>query len=210
MKLIDISSNNGKVDFVAAKNGGVTDVFLRLSMGVGCIDKATVANAKAAMAAGISVSYYHLAYADIKNGGSAISDAMAEANYFVQCVKTLGIPAPKYVAIDLETQAKLDRVHYQQWLQTWLDAVEKALGITPIIYTYASYLDSVLPAGHPFGKYPLWIANYNISDASRANGSTPLLPKGWTKFALWQYSEKGAVAGVKGNVDLSATGVLPA
>jgi len=32
-----------------------------------------------------------------------------------------------------------------------------------------------------FGKYPLWIADYGVSQ--------PLIPAGWTKMTMWQYSD---------------------
>ena len=45
----------------------------------------------------------------------------------------------------------------------------------------------------------LWIANYN-------NPPTPPLPVGWTKYFMWQYTDSGTIAGIKGNVDLSKLG----
>jgi len=39
-----------------------------------------------------------------------------------------------------------------------------------------------------FGKYPLWIANYGVSQ--------PLVPKPWTNWLFWQYDEKTLIDGV--------------
>jgi lysozyme len=63
-----------------------------------------------------------------------------------------------------------------------------------IIYTgYYYWTDNVTK--HPavqdinwFGKYPLWIANYETN--------SPLIPKPWTTWMFWQYSESGIVDGI--------------
>jgi len=47
--------------------------------------------------------------------------------------------------------------------------------------------------------YPLWLAHY---PGQYIPGIDPVLPRGWFKWTLWQYSKKGRVNGVNANVDL--------
>lgn len=195
--LIDLSSSNGDVDF--SKITGVTEVFIRASMGYGDFDKKLSKNASAAQRAGLPVSYYHFAYPH--GNASPAADAIKQANYFVDTVQKL--PAPTHLAIDLENfNAKGDDTSFSKndyaiWLQTFLDTVESRTGKKCVIYTYADYLNRHLPADHKFGAYPLWIANYNT------HIDHPPLPHGWDSSWAWQYSESGEVAGVPGHVDLS-------
>lgn len=49
-----------------------------------------------------------------------------------------------------------------------------------------------------FKQYPLWVANYGVS--------TPLMPKPWTDWTFWQFTERGdgKLYGVEsGNIDLN-------
>jgi lysozyme len=199
-KIIDVSSNNGTIDWAKAKSDDVSDAIIRLSLGAGDKDKMAEKYAKDAKAAGIKVSYYHLAYPD-KSGGSLENDAKSEANYFTSHFKANLMPAPKWLAVDLEkkadgTDTPLTKDEYLKWLQAFLAQVYANTNIICMIYSNKSYLETHLPTNHALGTVPLWIANYN-------NVLKPPLPNGWTKYELWQYSEKGTVLGITTNCDLN-------
>lgn len=194
MKIVDISSNNGPVDFAKLVADGVTDVMIRATLGYGSTDNNLRVNAQAAAAAGLNIGYYHVCYPDMKQGGSVDTDAAAEAKWFL--AEIAGLPTPVYVIADCETKTELNRTQYQQWLKVWVAAVSNATGLQPILYTNKSYFDTNLPGDHIFGGYPLWIANYNDVD-------TPPIPVGWNKYYWWQYTESGSVNGVAGHVDMS-------
>lgn len=54
------------------------------------------------------------------------------------------------------------------------------------IYTRASYFNDPafnIPDNHAFRNLPLWIAQYKTS--------TPNLPKGWSDWVMWQYTDEG-------------------
>lgn len=194
--IIDLSANNGDVNFAALTD--VEEIFLRASLGFGTVDKMLDMRAKEAADNNIPVSYYHFSYPHDK-GEDVAADAARQANYFVHVIS--GLPAPKHLAVDLEnlsakTDTTLSKGDYAIWLQNFLDTVEALIGIRCIIYTYADYLNRHLPDGHKFGAYDLWIANYG-------KVNQPPLPKGWTKALAWQYSDVGNIPGVKGRVDLS-------
>ena len=196
--IIDLSSNNGVVDFVQLS--GVDEIFIRSSLGYGDFDKNLNKNATEADAQGHPVSYYHFAYPHTDPDHEA--DAAKQANYFVDAIQKL--PKFTHLAVDLENfnnhggDTTLSPGEYAIWLQSFLDTVEERTGEKCIIYTYADYLNRHLPDNHQFGEYPLWIANYSHT-------LSPALPKGWNKYWAWQYSESGELAGITGHVDLSKT-----
>lgn len=200
MKIIDVSSNNGTIDWKKVANSGVTDAIIRLSLGYNSKDKKAEENARSATAAGISVSYYHFAYPDLRTG-TVDGDAKQEAAYFTSLFQNGNLPAPKWLVVDLEEWEKgkdtpLAPVEYQKWLATFTSEVFRITGIVCIVYSYAWYLNSHLPTAHQLGGLPLWIANYN-------NVKTPDLPFGWRYYFLWQYSPEGAVPGINGKCDLN-------
>lgn len=198
--IIDVSSNNGVLDWADLRLNGVTEAIIRLSLGYGQIDKMAIQNAKEANKNGINVSYYHLAYPDAKTGGTVVGDARAEAEYFTEKIKSLGV-SMRRVALDLEDlPGGADRIlspaQYCTWVATWLQHVECKTGSSPLVYSYANYLDTRLPVGHELGHYPLWIASY-------ANVQKPVLPKGWDRYALWQYTNKAKIGKAKCDFDVS-------
>ena len=73
-------------------------------------------------------------------------------------------------------------------LRAFLGALEAEYGAVPVIYTTPAFHAEWL-AGEGFEAHPVWI---------RSLEGPPELP-----HAIWQYSMKGKVAGVEGNVDLN-------
>ncbi len=88
--------------------------------------------------------------------------------------------------------AEADRVPL---VLTWLDQVEAALGLRPILYTRAGFIEQYFPDPGGLVNDLLWVAHYTSKPA-------PSLPPGWDDWTIWQFSEKGEVAGVSGPVDL--------
>lgn len=200
-RIIDVSRNNGVIDWKKVAGSGVTDVIIRLSMGYNTMDKMATLNAKGAAAAGIAVSYYHFAYPDRKTGGTLVDDAVNEAKYFTGLFMSGTIPAPKWIAVDLENwegqrDSPLVPNEYYQWLQVFLREVMTRSMKAPVIYSYGPYLNSRLPAGHTLGVFPLWIAHYTKAPA-------PTLPNGWDRYFLWQKDSKGVMSGIPTATDLN-------
>jgi lysozyme len=70
-------------------------------------------------------------------------------------------------------------------IKTAIKMIEDQLGVKPIIYTgFYVWRDEVKGSNDAyFARYPLWIANYGAV--------TPLIPKPWTTWTFWQYTDKG-------------------
>jgi len=68
-----------------------------------------------------------------------------------------------------------------QKIRDWLDIVEAASDMTPIIYSSPSYIQQYLSRETWLSKYPLWIANYKTS--------APYVPLPWSPdWWGWQYT----------------------
>ncbi len=87
-------------------------------------------------------------------------------------------------AITHDKEAIVERMHI------WLEAVEKATGKVPIIYTSKLIWDDILKSPTGFEGYPLWVADYN------KNADLPRIPVNWkNNFMMWQYTENGVLNG---------------
>ena len=198
-KIIDVSSNNGVINWTKVASAMQADVdgkkrvIIRTSEGYGSKDKNCAIYASGATAAGLTVSYYHFAYPDMKSGTVA-SDSLNESDYFCDTVQAL--PPYEFLIIDLEQASPLNQQQYSDWLQNFIDHVYARTGTSVILYTYADYFNRMLPDNHTFGSNKLWLANYSAT-------ANPPLPKGFKSYFMWQYSETGSVDGITGAVDCS-------
>lgn len=182
---IDVSHYQGKIDW--DKVGYVNDTYpihfaiVRATMGSDKVDKRFSENWKGAAQAQLVRGAYHY-YRPNEN-------STAQATHFLQHVKLEAGDFP--AVLDIEEMPKVQSMEQlKKGLQNWLDRVEKATGVRPILYTgerfYADFL------AHDFPDYHLWVANYNKWVEE---------PK--TNWLLWQFSEKGQASGIKGPVDLN-------
>lgn len=113
----------------------------------------------------------------------------AQAGFFIRNVKLKsGDLAP---VIDIEQLYGVSPANMRKELKACLDAVEEHYGVSPIIYTYATFYSNYL--GKDFDAYPLWIAHYFEPQGPRIN----------REWQLWQHSERGKVNGIRANVDFN-------
>ena len=190
---IDIYSGTGPIDWQAVKNANISFAFVKATEGMDFVDDAFSVNWNQMQNAGIVRGAYHFF--------RPAKDPAVQAQNFLQTIQKLEIgdlppvldleytPNPEeWSAFDLTT--RIARV------QQWLDIVEQKTGRKSIIYTAPNFWSDTMGNSHAFINYPLWIANYGVSE--------PTVPadnwggKGW-KF--WQVSESGSVAGISNNVD---------
>lgn len=188
LKGIDVSQWQGTINWNLVKNDGVQFAFLRAGFGKNNIDTTYHRNAKEANRVGIPIGLYWFSYA------YTVDMARKEAQYAVQAAKPYKITYP--IAFDLEYDtidyAKKKGVNITKSLATQMAIAfceeVKKLGYTPMVYTNLDYLKRYFDRNQL--PYDLWYAQY-ASKASIANKE------------IWQYSSKGRVAGISGNVDMN-------
>lgn len=87
--------------------------------------------------------------------------------------------------LDLEHSVSGSYWSWQAWRE-FIDHFRKIYSPAYFgIYTRASYIDIYMPSSQYgyFGAMPLWVAHYGASK--------PTLPKAWSDWVFWQYSDKG-------------------
>ena len=178
---IDISNWQGDVAWEAVKGAGIGFAYLQATQGLNFIDPNFDENVKGIRAAGLPYGAYHFFRPN--------DDAEKQAELFLRITKgKLGALPPM---LDVEITAGLPAEKIGAGAKRWLEIVENAVGCTPLVYSYGSFWEKNLRVA--VGDYPLWMAEY---------AAKPRLPAGKERWTLWQYSQKGRVAGVNGPVDL--------
>lgn len=187
---IDVSLWQGAIDWSKVANDGVSFVMLKASQGrtadynAPFIDPKFKEYIKGASAAGLNIGTYH--YFCARNN----AEAEAEADYFIEVMKPYKDDIKLWAAIDVEDPTFLKNHNYNsltECVKVFCEKV-KAAGFKPMVYSSTYWLNAKFNAGN----YPIWEANWSCTDAPvRKN------------LVLWQYSAKGTVNGIAGNVDMN-------
>lgn len=203
--VVDISEHNGDVDWQAVKNSGVDGVILRSSYGFNFdhgfsesqMDAKFKRNVSELNRLGIPYGVYHFSYA--KNLG----EGKQEAHYMIECMKAAGAHPTLPVYYDLEQSnfvGSKDNNFYTSITKEFAEVMRNS-GYTFGVYANYNWFTTKL-IDSSFNNYIKWVAHYG-SDANNAAGTANpnWHPSG--EYKMWQYSSRGKVNGIKGNVDLN-------
>jgi lysozyme len=182
---IDVSHWEGTIDWKTVAASGYKFAYTKATESTTYTDDTLVANANGAVAAGIPIGAYHFY--------RLAADPKAQADYFLSKIKNLKLDLPP--SLDFEEQSSSAPSAVAKSLKIWLDTVEAGVGRKPIIYSSAYYWNTYVGSPSWAGDYGLWVANYTAAPQ-------PLLPKSWKSYLIWQYTDKGSVPGITGDVDL--------
>ena len=193
---IDVSEWQGNIDWKQVKNSGVEFAMLRVLSGTMSgltVDPTFNKNIKNATANGISVGVYRYGYA------KTVAEARREANMVVNALKASGYGISYPVAYDVEdeaTQGKLSKAELTAIIKTFKSIIE-ANGYKFMIYANKNWLENKIDMSQ-FSQDDVWIAQYR--------DYTPNLGyqyNGPGNVTIWQYSSRGKVPGISGDVDMN-------
>ena len=120
-------------------------------------------------------------------------NSLLQAENFIKNVELKAGDLPP--VLDIEDYSDIQSLNsLKVGLLKWLQKVENHYGVRPIIYTYHKYYQSHFIDDNRFSKYNFWLARYG----SKNNYNYPN-----SKWLFWQYSKKGNVLGIEGDVDLN-------
>lgn len=183
---IDVSRYQSSVSWQAVKEMRVKNIqlgfaFIKATEGTSLVDPYFKQNWRKAKAAGVVRGAYHFF--------NPKKDSRAQAQLFLKHVKLESGDLPP--VLDIERGWNLSVAQVQAEVKKWLDAMEQAYGVKPIIYTYVTFYERYLKGR--FDDYPLWIAHYY-------QPGTPRISRPWH---FWQHSEEGHVNGIRSKVDFN-------
>ncbi len=185
---VDVSLWQPNVDWAALRNAGVSFAFAKATEADNVTDPQFAKNWPGMKAAGVVRGAYHFF--------RPAKDPLKQAAFFTNTAKLEAGDLP--LALDLESSGNLAPGPLVQSILACLNEIERLSGRRPIIYTGPNFWNTSVAAPNPpdwAAGYALWIANYT-------SGPKPTVPKGWTDWKLWQYTESGKFPGLTGNFDL--------
>jgi len=187
---IDVSHNNGAIDWSRVNAAGISFAFIKATEGESWEDPKWQTNLAGCQSTGIMPGLYHFYHHDV--------DPVAQATHFL---KTIGEHASSGVPIAIDVEAPDDGAGSLTYgpdevvhrVTAFVNAVTQAVGRSPLIYTYPAAWKELTGDSDSFAATcPLWIASYEAA---------PSIPNGWTGATIWQYTDKGNVDGIETIVD---------
>lgn len=187
---IDVSAWQGNINFEKVKSAGIEFVIIRAGFGAGTIDRKFKTYISECNRLNIPCGVYWFSYA------YNVNMAMKEAKSVLKAVEGYKLDYP--IFWDFE----YDSISY---------AVKKGVNITKKLLSEMAraFMNTIKAAGYHAGNYTnldfsrryfdkdilenydLWAARYVKTPVDIVNGAE-----------LWQYSSKGKVSGINGNVDM--------
>ncbi len=199
---IDVSSYQATINWTQVKAAGVTFAWAKATEGLTTVDADYHNNAVNGMAAGVYMGAYHFAHPDTH---TTTADAIAEANHFLSVAQPYIMSCQLPPALDYEVSTSLTNAQQVAWIQNWMNTVQSATGITPVIYTDGSIANML---GSSLTGYPLWIATDNGSATTIPPSPPPPTPSaydqaGWNpNWKFNQYSWTTTCSGITtGGID---------
>lgn len=192
-KGIDVSKHQGEIDWAKVAADGIEFAFIRVGnrgYGTGAIveDAQFEANIKGAISNGIQVGVYFFSQAINEE------EAREEAAFVLEKIAPYKVQCP--VVIDVEkvsdSEARMNQISLEQRTANTLVFLEtvEAAGYEVMLY-HNMEMGTLMLDMEKFEDYSKWLAYYN---------KEIYYPYA---FDVWQYSDKGKVDGIAGDVDLN-------
>lgn len=192
-KGIDVSKHQGEIDWAQVAADGVEFAFIRVGnrgYGTGAIveDPQFTANIVGATSNGIKVGVYFFSQA------MTVAEAQEEAQFVLDKIAPYKISCP--VVLDVEkvsdSEARMNKITKEERTANtiaFLEAVEAA-GYKSMLY-HNMEMGTLMLDLTQLEDYEKWFAYYN---------KEIYYPY---EFGVWQYTDKGKVNGISGNVDMN-------
>ena len=194
-KIIDVSEWQGVIDWPQVIADDVSLSIIRVQDGSTHQDLKYMENIQKCISAGGKYAVY--AYFR----GASTADAQQEAQDFYNRTQQVvaGKQQPVFYALDIESvEMNGDVTQMRAGVEAYMNKLN-SLGIpdSKIVLYIANHLyDSFnLNVSRPGA---IWIPSYGQNDGSIVNSTKPTHP-----YDLWQYTSKGRVSGITGNVDMN-------
>lgn len=184
-KGIDVSTWQGNIDFEKVRKSGISFVIIRAGYGslTSQKDKYFEQNYSRAKAAGLDVGAYWYSYAD------SAESAKREAKACLEVIRGRQFEYPIFFDLEEKSQFDKGKAFCDSFVRTFCGELEQAgyyAGLYCSTYWLTHYVSKSVS-----DRYTLWVAQY----ADKCTYSV-------SSYGMWQYSCKGKINGISGNVDL--------
>lgn len=196
--MIDVSTYNGDIDWNAVKAAGVDYAIIRVGYrGYGTArlvqDRRFEQNMRGAINAGIRVGAY------IVTQAVNTEEAVEEASFIVEKCRGYNVTLP--LAIDVEwagnsyEEARANSISASTRTDV-INAFARTVmnsGYAAMAYANKDWFENKIYSGNLFSSCKIWLAQYRNTEYTYGG-----------RVNMWQYTSKGRVDGINGDVDISA------
>lgn len=201
---VDVSKWQGKIDWAKVKKSGIDFAIIRIGFraenGVIYKDDCADYNIQQADKAGLLIGVYFF------SGAKTTAEAEEEAKWTVSNIE--GYPISYPVVYDCEgflsESSRMYGLSNSQRTDNALAYLNyiKSQGYEGMFYAAKSELENSLywDTARLEKSCPIWVARYPARPYPKTPG-----PDYGGKYAMWQYTDKGAVSGISGNADMSVS-----
>lgn len=189
---IDVSKYQPNINWSAVKASGVNYVIIRCgyrgaSTGALIQDPYFVSHIKGAKAAGLKVGVYFFTTALTE------TEAVEEASMCAELCSGYGINYPIFMDCENSSRPGYNSMSASERttiIKAFCNTIKSA-GYTPGVYANKTWLSSYINTSALSGC-KIWLAQYNAAGPTYSG-----------RYDLWQYTSKGHVDGISGNVDMN-------
>lgn len=188
LKGIDVSKHQGNIDWAKVKADGIEFAIIRAGYGKNTVDEKFKQNVQGCISNNIPFGFYWFLYCT--NVAEATQNAVKFADTIAPYKDKIKMKVWCDFEYDTDKKANAKGVVFTKQLRT--DCVKafcetlKSYGYEVGNYANPDYIKNKFNAI----PYPLWYAKYSLL-------------KGSQDCFMWQYSSKGTVKGISGNVDMN-------
>lgn len=182
---IDVSVYQGDIDFEQVKSSGIEVVYIRAGYGFSVTDPKFEENYTNATKSGLKCGAYYFVTA--RN----TEQAYLQATRFAELISGKTFAARP--AMDFEEFGSLGKNGINLVGLAFMQKLRELTGIVPMLYTDAYNASETWDWN--FAQFPLWVADYDAEEPYVTSNI-------WQSYAGFQYSDRGEIPGIYGNVDL--------
>lgn len=197
----DVSQFQGDIDWTKVRGAGYELSFVKVSDGDILDPTYTSARLAAMRTAGLLVSPYY--FARVASAGNSERTGRIEAGMAIHFAFRQGWGKGDLPLVyDFETLNGQTADKAAKQVVDFTRTYKYIMGHMPIIYTTPSFWESISASlsqtdvDNFISPCPLWIAHWGVTK--------PTIPKPWTDWSFWQYTDKGSVPGITNACDLNS------
>ena len=185
--IIDVSKHNGTINWEQVKASGINGAIIRCGYGLDQTnqdDERFIENVNGAAAAGVPIGIYLYSYA------KTVEEVDNEAAHALRLANGLNLAMP--IFYDVEEAGTEEAA--EERANRFIDIMQsngKPVGIYANEYWYNTHLKNINPVAWR------WVAKYGT------NTGEPQNKPNVDDISIWQYTSRGNVNGINGNVDMS-------
>ena len=196
--MIDVSTYNGDIDWNAVKAAGVDYAIIRVGYrGYGTArlvqDRRFEQNMRGAINEGIRVGAY------IVTQAVNTEEAVEEASFIVEKCRGYNVTLPLEIDVEWAGNSYEEGRANSISVSTRTDVINAFArtvmnsGYTAMAYANKDWFENKIYSGNLFSSCKIWLAQYRNTEYTYGG-----------RVNMWQYTSKGRVDGINGDVDISA------